>query len=394
MKNKSVLGHNFIYLILAFWFGSEVIFNSKIEKIFGWETSLLNDTFAYVVLVMLLIQIVFFQKYELKELAIVVITTGLIAIATLQSHHNIMMSTWLFIVATRDIDFEKAVKITYYVQLLMVLWIFYLFYFGFIEEYTFYRGSILRHSYGFTHPNQLGIRIFLLVVCRCYLRRKKFNILDFLIVIWASYFIYNTANSKTACYSLIIFAVLIAIYYFLAMLGVKLSFLSDIYIGIAIIANIISVFLSITNVKKIHMLAKFDDFLSHRFSLCHKVINYYGIKLLGQEVKMIVKKPGTGRVLHFWLDNAYDSILIRYGMLVFILFSVVFIKTLFVLKNSGHHFLVMILCMYSIYGIMENNFFFLSQNLFLILLSNALYNKKVNYEYESVEKYRLKLVWR
>ena len=69
------------------------------------------------------------------------------------------------------------------------------------------------------------------------------------------------------------------------------------------------------------------------------------------------------------------SILLRYGPIVFILFTVLYVSTMIMLKKMQQYVLVEILCLYAIYGIMENNFFSMSQNLFLLLLSYPIYKR-------------------
>ena len=123
------------------------------------------------------------------------------------------------------------------------------------------------------------------------------------------------------------------------------------------------------------------------------MLSYYGIKILGQEIRLVVSRPALGKVYHFWLDNAYMSILLKYGPIVLIVFLALYLRTMAILKDSGQTFLVEILCLYAIYGIMENNFFSLSQNLFLLLLSYPLYG---HYELDRSPSRlfgRIRVVW-
>ena len=286
-----------------------------------------------------------------------------------------MMSTWVFVVASKYIDMDKIAKISYYTELLMTLAVFYLFFNGFIEEYTMYRGSILRHSLGFSHPNQLRIRIFLLVVCRCYIRRKKFNFFDSGIIIAAAYFVYRVANSKTSYYALTILAVIMIFHALMGKFGGNFDKWSNLLITGAILSNVSSLLFSLKDIRKVEQISKFDRIMSRRFSQCYRTFKYYGIKLFGQDVQLIVNRPGVGKHYHFWLDNAYMSILLRYGPIVFILFTVLYVSTMIMLKKMQQYVLVEILCLYAIYGIMENNFFSMSQNLFLLLLSYPIYKR-------------------
>ncbi len=393
MGKREEFGRLFLYFVFVLWSGTEVLFSSTLNKILWWEKDKINDQMAIIILGLLLVQIVFFQKYQLSEMIIIAMISLPIIYATLNSNHNRMMSTWIFIIAAKYIDFDKLIRVTYYVELWLMILIIYLFEIGFISEYTMYRGTILRHSLGFSHPNQLGVRIFLLVICRCYIRREKFNFIDWSIIIAAAIFVQRVADSKTSYYALYILSVIMAVYVMVHFFGGELEKYSNIMIVVAIGANVLSVFLSYIQVKKYPLLKAIDTFMSKRFSLCHKTLQYYGVKLFGQDIKLIFPRPGIGRMYHFWLDNAYMSILLRYGVVVFLIFSSLYIWTMVLLKNTGHHILVSILCLYAIYGIMENNFFSMSQNIFLLLLSYPIYGNMDIVGAETTMKLRMKLSW-
>lgn len=393
MGKREVFGQKFIYFILILWFSTEVLFSSTLDKILIWKIKDINNTLAYVILSLLLLQIVFFQKYQIKELAFIAIITLPIILGTLNSGHNTIMSTWIFVVASKYIDIDKTAKISYYTELFMTLVVFYLFANGFITEVTLYRGAILRHSLGFSHPNMLGVRIFLLVVCRCYIRRERFNIIDWSIIVIAAVFVNKVANSKTSFYALVILAVITFIHILMQKFGIGFERMMRNLIVTAVVCIALSLILSFMQISKYPMLKRLDVFMSRRFSHCHRTLNYYGVKLFGQDVQLIVNRPALGKFYHFWLDNAYMSILMRYGVIVLLLFSALYIGTMIMLKDMRQYMLVEILCLYAIYGIMENNFFSMSQNLFLLLLSYPLYKRdSLSHERKGIFS-RIKLSW-
>ncbi len=372
-KKREEFGKHFIYFILILWIGTEVLFDSTIERLFGVDIKVINDSMAIVIFALLMAQIVLFQEYSKKELLIIAITSLFIIIATLNSNHNTMISTWIFIIASKNINFEKAIKITYFVQLFTVLLVLLLFFSGRIDEHTIYRGSMLRHSLGFSHPNQLGIRVFLLVVSRCYSRKEKLTLFDAAIVVGTAIFINRVANSKTSYYALIILAMLVLVQILVNHYPELVGLFSGGMITVAVFANLFSVVLSMINIKSYPFLAAIDEALSMRFSRCNKIIHFYGINMYGQEIKLFVGNITRGRMFGFFLDNAYVAILLRYGIIVYVIFSVLYICNMVYAKRTCQLFLLAILCLYSIYGIMETNFFSLSQNIFLLTMSFVLY---------------------
>lgn len=365
----------FIYLILGVWFGAEILFGSTIKTFFGVETQKVNDMLATVLLVMLMIQIVVFQKYTRKEMLFLSIMTGPILLATVTSGYHIILSTWLFIIAAKNISLDKAILISYIVEIIAFAIIFYLYFMGYIDEYTMYRGNILRRSLGFSHPNQLGIRIFQLVICRCYLRRTHMNISDLLVVIISVVVVNVLANSKTAYYALIILAGVLCLNSVSYYTGKGKAMVAKIMLYGSFLSVAVSLFFSFIDVRRYSYLIKLDDFMSHRFSNCYRLLKFYGLSLWGKNIQLHVKRHIIGREYHFWLDNAYMAILLRYGLLVFCIFVGVYLYTMMLLFQKGQYELVEIMGIYAVYGIMENSFFSLSQNLFLLVLSLSIYGE-------------------
>ncbi len=392
IEKREQFGRNFIHIILAIWMIKEVLLNTTIEYVFGWKREELNEIMAYVVLALLILQIVLFQSYQLDELIIVGIVTAFIVYATIVSGHKTLMSTWIFIVASRHVDFDKFIKISYYIQLFAFIIIIYMFFSGYISDYTIHRGNVIRHSLGFSHPNQLGISVFLLLVCRCYYKRNKMTFFDISLILVAAALVYKIANSKTSFYSLIILAIVSAIYIFMFRLGINMTFFANIMIAIAIVSNLGSILLSIVDLSSFPTLKSFDVFMSYRFSLCNRTMKYYGIGLWGKDVKLTVSRPVVGGVYHFWLDNAYMALLLRYGIIVFLIFSVLYIATMLYLKRTEQYYLLGIMMIYAVYGIMENNYFSMSQNLFLIALSFPLFTHNDSKSMHGISS-KVKIVW-
>ncbi|MBQ6587458.1 MAG: hypothetical protein IJI01_02125 [Butyrivibrio sp.] len=392
MKTKlEQFGQKFIYIILAIWLSTEVLFNSNIQHFFIWEKSVANDFMNILVLVLLILQVVVFQKYTFKEMVLIFAISLPIILATLNSNSKTMMSTWIFIIAVKYIDLDKTIKISYIVQGLMTLLVIYMYYAVIIEETVTYRGSLLRHSLGFIHPNQLGVRVFLLIICHCYLRRNRIGILEYIIVSLGAWVVKRVADSKTAFYALVILLVLLLVYGIAKRFDNGKEIFSNSMIMIFFAANIISISLSVFNIMSNDLLKKIDIYMSRRFSQCHRTYQYYGLSIFGKDIQLLVKRNIVSPIYHFWLDNAYMAILLRYGIVVFFIFMGLYLSTMIYLRETGECKLLMIPALYSIYGIMENNFFSMSQNFFLILLSYSIYRSNVGLALRSRKK--IKFTW-
>lgn len=382
---RELYAKTMIYFTLSLWYSTEVLFHSMLTKFLLWDVEDLNDIISYVVLSCLVIVIVFFQKYSKREIVLIGSISVVVLIATIQSNQKVMMSTWLFVLAFKYCDFEKTIRILYYSQLIPTLTILYLFFSGTIGEKILYRDGIIRHSYGFMHPNQLGIRIFSIAICRCYIRRNKRNIIDYIFVLLVALFTNIVTNSRTSSYALVLLFLLMLMTDFFSIFKFNTAFFSKVLIVISVVIVVMSVVLSMRDTEMYHITRLLDKYTGYRFSTCHQTLMIYGIKPLGQDVKLLVSRPDIGGLYKLYLDNSYLAILIRYGAIMFLIFMWLYFSTMKFYCNKNDFFLVAIFLLYIVFGINENNLYLLSQNAFLLLLSVPIYHRE---EYKSVVMHR------
>ncbi len=373
MQKKQQIGKMLFLFAATFWFANEVLCYSKIQKIFFVDKAMLNQYVTVSITALLVIEIVFFQDYTIKELVPIGILSIAVLVATLNSDNNMMMSTCLFILASKYLDFNKINIITYIILIVFVLLIISLNVNGVIDERIMYRNGIIRHSLGFNHPNWLGVRLFQIVVAHVYIRKEKMSLIDIIAIACVAYFIYRVPNCQTAYYSLAIIIALFIIKEIFDLFENGRRTLARIMIYSAALFNIVCVWLSIIDVRKYPLLKKVDVFMSYRFSNCYKVYKYYGVTLFGQQVDMY--KSVMNHIVHaFYLDTAYTTILLRFGFIVYVLFSTLYIAAMVYAYKKNDFYLILVLFTYAIYGIMENTFYSLSQNIFLLSLAAPIYN--------------------
>lgn len=369
------------------WFSTEILFNTTLKSILGVEIQRCNDFFAWLVFVLLFFQIFFINKYKKEEIIPIILVSIVFIIATVRADNRVVLSAWMFVVAARDISLKKVIKFAYYILIIMIMLVILLFMSGIIEDKTMirYPEYTIRHSLGFSHPNQLGLRVFQLVLCHLYLRKNIINLVDILFIVSAAIFCKVVPNSQTAYGSLIILVVLVLIYQIIKNNNnLYIKVYTVCMLSIAICSNILSVVFGILDLRKIPILLDIDLFLSSRFSVTHDVYKIYGITLWGQKVYVTdTERQLVGITKKLFLDNAYMSLLIRFGIASLLIFSVAYY---FQMKREiikGDYMLVIIFCLYSIYGVMETGLYSLTHNIFLIALSDVIYcvkTKMVNRE--------------
>lgn len=364
-----------ILTTFALWLITEIMLNTTIETVFGISKDLINSFMNAVVVLMLMIQMVFFQTYKRREILTITAVTVLLLISAWNSHYLSLMSTWMFLVAAKNVDRRQMILLAKRILQILIPFIILLYFLGVIDNNTMYRGTELRQSLGFSHPNQLGLRIFQWTACSVYLADgKHIGILGVILYALLGVFVYLVPNSQSASACLLLFMIGIL---FLQKLEKqakwKKRFAGFLILG-SLMTNLGSVCLSLFDISKYPFLKKIDALLSIRFSAGHRVYELYGIKWLGQMAYVSEKEREAAKITEtLYLDNSYMTLLIRYGFLVYLLFSICFFLLLWKLYRLEKYELLMILAVYSVYGIMENSVYMMTHNIFILEMGMLLY---------------------
>ena len=368
---------DWLLIIFAVWFSVEILFNTTIESVGGIPKDTINSFANLLVTSMLIVQISGLQRYTRTELLLIVAVTIVLLVSAFNSKRLSIVSTWMFIVSTKEAEYEQLIRLAKRILQICVPLVMLMYFLGLIENYTMYRGDGLRHSLGFSHPNQLGLRIFQWTACCIYLARKRcLKLLEIMVYFACVFFVYLVPNSQSAvlCLSLLVSG---ALFLQLSDRHRRVQRLFALFsVGGAAAANFISVVLSCIQLSKCPLLVRIDRLLSFRFSEGHKILEKYGIKWLGQMAYVSKEERKlAGITEQLFLDNSYMTLLIRYGIVVYLLFTVCFLLLLWKLYRLERYRLILILSVYAVYGIMENNVYMITHNIFLITMGIFLYRQ-------------------
>lgn len=390
-KSKIQIPH-FYMCILLFWYSTELLIKTTLGNFLGVPIGTLNMIQSYLVFLLLLVQIVCFQQYSSRELMRMALFLSLVIIATIQSgYNNSLLSFTLFTFASKDQDFNKIIRMIYHISLVLVPLIVISYLLGYIENFVIYRNGIVpRLSLGLDHPNTLGQYIFNIMACHFYLRFKKLKWWDYLLAFGATFFCYVVPNSQTSTVLLILMVVLILMDKVARKVQRERVFMYTLTIG-AFACNVGSIILSSIDLTHYPWLSLLDTTISKRFSACHRVIELYGIKWFGQKITILTaidrRNLGITKGAVF-LDNSYCAILLIYGIIIFAVFSVMYLCNMNIHLRKQRSNLVIFLFLIAVYGVMERTLFKLSINIFLLSFAELFYgsSKRKNLFKLSVNK--------
>lgn len=245
---------------------------------------------------------------------------GLSILSMKLASSSLIVTLVVFVIGARNISFNKILKVYYTVASITLLIIMIAAFAGIIANFTFYRGNIIRHSFGILYPTDFASHVLSIILAYYCVNYRKLTWVEYIVTIVISYLLYYFCNSRLTCLTLIIM-----IFVFLlakqASLGNRNArvFLSFCWGGIPVLCYL-EVSLSYIYTNSNYLLVKINHALSNRLSLGRRAIQKYGISLFGQNVQ----ERGWGKGIHaatstsnyFFIDSSYLRFLIIYGVII------------------------------------------------------------------------------
>lgn len=379
---------DFYMCILLFWYSTELLLQARFETFLGIPKDYLNYVQSYLVLFLLLIKIISYQRYSKRELIGVGLYGFLVILVTVRSgFNNNLISFTMFALAFKNENLNRAIRMIYRVGLILVPTIIILSLLGVFENRITYRGSgIARYTLGFYHANTLGMYVFVIIGCRFYLHFQKLRRRDYIIALAAAFFCYAVPNSQSATLLLILLLVVMLAYKLAQKVSAEKFILYGLFIG-AFACNAISVILSNIDLNRYPLLSLFDVAISGRFSICHHDITVCGITWFGQSIEVIgteiFSTLGISQAhVVVTLDNSYCSILLIYGIVMYVIFSVLFLYNMFLQIKKQRPAVVIFLFLTAVCGVTERTMINLAINVFLLSFADVFYDHTEKWRFQ------------
>lgn len=351
----------YIYIVVYFTFGSSMlseVWNIKIVTMFTEVflcgaclvsfISRKNSVFNYILYALL-------------------ISLGLVIYLKSDVYYFILLIAMIFSIADLK-EFNRLIKVSLIGQIQSLLVVILLYTFDYIEEFQLIRDSKVRHSLGFTHPNVLGTLLFSMIMAYFYLRKNKLCFVEILFSYLFVYLISAITGSRTSAACLFIsITVLLVI-----KIGKNFKISHKIFIIYGClfpIVTFISYYLGVLYGKQNALILVLDKLFSRRLYFNHWFLNLYSMKPFGQRMVFVNSKEAA--LNQFMkaeiLDNSYISIILRFGLVLFIVivFANLILSKIFKEKNMLYDCVFLIL--FIIFGFFETYYIYFQYN-FTILL--------------------------
>lgn len=244
---------------------------------------------------------------------------------------------------------------------------------GVLKDIAYFREiGEYRHSFGAVYPTDFACSILFVCLALWSILKKTYCIIGVVVLATLIFFqlLYtHTRNTELVMGISIVLIVLYSLVYKrsdaicrlkVVSFSLKYSFflLSLLSIGLGYFYDSSNLFLEYLN-----------DLLSGRLSLVHSALQNYGITLMGQHIVLV----GNGGSLvvnegYNFIDSSYCLLLIRYGLIAFVIFTVMYIYTQKRFLANENLKLSFVLLLIAIHSFTEHHYIEFFYNPCLLLL--------------------------
>lgn len=237
-----------------------------------------------------------------------------------------MIKMVLFALAFKDVPQKEVWKYYYQSTLAAVLFVGVSACLGTIEQTIILKKETYAYGLGF-NPNILAISVFLILIVRLYLMEQKPKIW------WEGIVIAIIIYKVTKCRSVVIFLIFLELALFFNMTrNLNVEFLAFVSMSLPIILSCFSIFIAQNfNINDASWLGV-NRFMSARPYLYHLYYTNFPITLFGN----YFDKASYGA-----MDNTYLMLLFRYGIVIYVIYMLMFFKTIIIAKKKQDQ-----LCLY------------------------------------------------
>lgn len=334
---------------------------------------------GYIVLLVKILR----QPILKRQLFIIAVISCLLVIVSIQSGSWILLPTFLLVLASKNVNFDKVVKLDVCFRSILTFVIIASSQIGIISNRIEIRtDSVMRQSLGFGHPNRLALDIFIICLYWMYLRYKKYKWYDFLGILLLTIFEVKMTDGRASFYCLIVILVFILINLIFYKISILKRIIEFIVNKSAYVFYFFCVYISFYSAKNFkynnEIWAFFNKIFNARIDYAYNALHNYGILLGGQKIETITLTEAINTNTMFnGIDNMYLYLGVNFGLIVLVCYLLFVFLILRTAVNNKAEAAGIALIIFSFLSLMENQMLTIESNIFLLLFGTLLY--KNNY---------------
>lgn len=357
----------------------------KSTMMIAWMTPTITRFVTYASYALAISSIMMIERYSWKELSILAIIGTVSILITGVSDSNIFFMFFLYVIPLADVNKERIVKTAFLIGLSITALTVLLSQMGVLENLVYYQeghetGSRVRQSMGFVYPTDFAAHIFFLLLMVFYLKKGKLSILTGMMYLGSAWFVKTYCDARLSMISII--GIMIAAVWMTFRKNKPLSgIMRKMVIIAAPLAATLTFVMEVMYSKGMGVAISLNRLLSSRLSIGVKMLNQYGVGLLGQ----MIEQHGNGRTTqsvlqlygeYTYIDMSFQRILQMYGIIAFVVLLFFVVITTKKCLERGEICLPIIMAMIAISAVVDQHYMDFGYNVFLFLLLDHTKDKK------------------
>lgn len=305
-----------------------------------------------------------FKDYKNKDLLYIFLLVILSIVLVYKTNDYTFLKLMLFIVSFKDMNFEKVIKVDLYYRGFLIALVFILFFVGIAPDKIFAFGDTIRHSFGFTNPNTLGMYFLIICFDLLYLNKDKNSLKKTMLISGIIILVNYLSGSRTVTLILLILIIFIWIIRKKEQVF-EIHFLKAFITNSALIFAILTFIFSYLYKYENDMAINLNNLLSNRLE-----------NILYCSANIVPSLFGSNiSILERTLDSSYAYSLYGYGIILSIVLILMFRKLFKVLYKEKDYLLITIMFLFLVYGLSERLWLCIDYNIFMLVFYKVLYSK-------------------
>lgn len=320
------------------------------------------------------------DKYSNRTIFRYAIFVCAVAVSIYCNNRYILADLAILIVGIHGVPLKGAVRVFFYTASTLCGLFFLLSLGGVIKNQVNYAGNRPRYAFGSTYATDFAATLFYLELAHAYLKGKKYNVLNFLFWIAASFFVLHFCVARLdfvlifcVAWVMLLVAYVPKFFSFRAVKIILCSFIPIFCVG--------SILLHIFYTPANDLLVWLNRLLSGRLYYGNRAIDDYGFSLFGQYIKMqgwgFSTEGWDAELGYYFVDCGWLSVALQYGLLmaafVCITFTVVSWKHL----KANDCVLPVILFFLALTSVVDHHILEYQFDPFLLVLNAGLCTEKI-----------------
>lgn len=381
-KSFEKIGNVLFFIALCLFFIQSTLSVSMLNLTGEWWrlVDLLKKTCILLALLKIVVDIIK-GNYDLITLFVTTSLSVFQCILYIKTGNLSLFILWLFILAAKEIEFEKIIKYSFYINVYLMIFIVASSLFGIVDNRIYVRSNgDYRYSLGYQYTTTIANFYMHMIIMYVYWKKKKISIISIVILMIINLAVYRLTDTRNAfgigCLILVGAIILKYSKYFFK----PHRWVNYLYICAMPFFALLSVYATVSYNVNSPMMDHLNSLLNGRLQLGKEGLEQYGINLFGNKIDWVggIVSFEVHKKNYNYVDSSFVQVLLEFGVIALVFASIYFVSlNRKAIKNKDVWFGLAVFFI-ALHSILDPQLLWLEYNPFLLYGLSKVLNKNKN----------------